>query len=167
MVSFLPEVHLAYAFHLYRTYRDYEHARIQLTIARRSMPHNDEAMQLEAFMDRRQGNFEKAIQELKEASTIDPRNPFPIKELAALLSVLRQFPAAEQAYARAIELAPDQPMLEVQKAHVNFWKAGDDGSLRAAVAALPGSMADDRNILSLRLSHRVERPRLAKSQRTD
>jgi hypothetical protein len=71
--------------------------------------------------------------------------------LAALLSSLRQFPLAEQAYDRAIELAPDQPELAILKAHVNLLKTGVDAPLRAAIAALPGSMADDRNILTVRL----------------
>jgi len=31
----LPKVHLAYAYHLYRGYQDYERARTQLAIARR------------------------------------------------------------------------------------------------------------------------------------
>ena len=45
----LPEVHLAYAFHLYRTYRDYEQARVQLTIARRGLPNDAEAIVLQAL----------------------------------------------------------------------------------------------------------------------
>jgi hypothetical protein len=57
-----PEAHFAYATHLYIGCRDYERARVQLAIARRSMPNNTEAMVLQAFMDRRQGSFEKAIQ---------------------------------------------------------------------------------------------------------
>src|SRR5271165_4748930 len=34
----LPEVQLAYAFHLYRAHRDYEQALVKLTIARRGLP---------------------------------------------------------------------------------------------------------------------------------
>lgn len=61
--SDLPEVHLAYAFHLYSAYCDYERARVQLAIGRRSLASNTEAILLEAYMDRRQGKFEKAIHE--------------------------------------------------------------------------------------------------------
>jgi serine/threonine protein kinase/Flp pilus assembly protein TadD len=147
----LPEAHLAYAFHLYETRRDYERARVQLAIAKRSMSNSAEASLLEAYIDRREGNFEKAIQEFKEASARDPRNLTATKELAALLSSLRQFSFAEEAYDRAIELAPDQPELAILKAHVKLLKTGIDAPLRAAVAALPGSMADDRNILTVRL----------------
>jgi tetratricopeptide (TPR) repeat protein len=44
----LPEAHLAYAYHLHRAYRDYQRARVQLTIARQNMPNSVPAMDLEA-----------------------------------------------------------------------------------------------------------------------
>jgi len=71
----LPEVHLAYADHLYVGYRNYAQARVQLAIAKRGLPNNVDAILLEASMDRRQGNWEKAVQEESEAVTLDPRNP--------------------------------------------------------------------------------------------
>ena len=95
--SDLPEVHLAYAFHLYCGYHDYERARTQLAIARRGLPNDSEAIGLEALMDRRQGQFEKAIQEFKE----DPRNTLWIQHLADTLYYTRQFRAAEQAFDQA------------------------------------------------------------------
>jgi hypothetical protein len=53
----LPEVHLAFAGHLYQV-RDFERARVQLAIARRGLPNGAEASALAAFMDFRQGQFE-------------------------------------------------------------------------------------------------------------
>jgi TolB-like protein/Flp pilus assembly protein TadD len=148
----LPEAHLAYADHLYRGYRDYERARVQLAIARHGLPNSSKAMMLEAYMDRRQGDFEKAATRLNEAITLDPRNPIAIRELANSLYLTREFTAAGQAYDRAIELAPDQPMLKVEKAlYVGRQKSGDDTPLRSAIAALPPSLADDRDVLSYRL----------------
>ena len=149
----LPEAHLAYAHHLYFGYRDYERARVQLAIARRGLPNNAEAMVLEAYMDRRQGKFERAIQEFNEAVARDPRNMVSIEELALTLRDTRQFRAAEQAYDRLIVLAPDQPMIRVAKASVvTLDKTGDYAELRSAIEALPASMADDRDVLRLRLN---------------
>jgi TolB-like protein/Tfp pilus assembly protein PilF len=148
----MPEVHLTYAYHLYNAYRDFERARVQLAIAKRGLPNNAEAMALEAYMDRRQGSLEKAIQELKEAIALDPRNPSSISDLAYTLFMTRQLDAAEQAFNRAIDLAPDQSMLKLQKSlYVTFFKTGDDSALRSATAALPAATADDRGVLSWRL----------------
>jgi tetratricopeptide (TPR) repeat protein len=148
----LPEVHLAYAQHLYYGYRDYDRARVQLAIAKRSLPNNIDASLLEAYMDRRQGNWEKAIKDFNEAITRDPRNAIAIRELIATLTFTRQFRAVEQAYDRLIELLPNQPMIKVQKAiDVSFNATGDSGAFWSAIAALPPSMADDNDVLVMRL----------------
>jgi len=149
----LPEVHLTYAYHLYFCYRDYERARVQLAIAKPGLPNNSDAAELPALMDRRQGHFEKAVQELKEALTLDPRNPNPISDLAFTLYAMRQFREAGQAYDQLIDRVPDQPMLKVQKEwFVTFMKTGDDTGARSAIAQLPTSTAKDRGVLSLSLS---------------
>jgi TolB-like protein/Flp pilus assembly protein TadD len=148
----LPEVHLAYAYHLYRGYRDYERARTELAIARRGLPNDSEAIGLEALIDRRQGQFEKATQGFRDAIARDPRNAVFIEDLALTLSVVHHFRAAEQMFDRLIELRPDQPMLKVQKALIaNYSKTGDDAAVHSAIDALPASMADDRSVLTLRL----------------
>ncbi len=148
----LPEVHLAYATHLYLAYRDYERARVQLAIARRGLVNNAQAILLEAYMDRRQGRFEKAIQEFNEAITRDPANTVAITELAHTFYNMRQFHAAEQAFERLIELLPEQLVIKAQKAwDVIFMETGVDTAARSAIAALPASMANDSNALWIRL----------------
>jgi serine/threonine protein kinase len=137
------EVRLAYAQHLYVVYRDYEGARAQLAMAKRGSPNNSEADTLEALIDLRQGKWEKAVQEFKEAIKRDPSNTILMAQLSATLSDTRQFAAAQRAYDRLIELVPDQPKLKILKAyHVGF-KRGDDMPLRSAIAAIPASMTDD------------------------
>ena len=149
----LPEVHLAYAILLYHGYRDYERARVQLAIAGHGLANNPEVFLLEGLIDRRQGNFEKAIQEFNEAIAHDPRNSASIGDLGTTFYVTRQFAAAEKVYDRLIRLLPDQPMLKVQKAfNVTFMKTGDGTALWSAVAALPAPIAEDREVLSLRLN---------------
>ena len=147
----LPEVHLAYAEYLYRCYRDYEHARRQLAIAMSGLPNNAEAIGLGALIDRRQGQWEKAVQEFKDAITRDPHNSAFVENLADTFWGLRQFQAAEQTYDRLIELRPNEPILKPEKAVVTYLKTGDNSAVKAALAALPASMADDRAALSLKL----------------
>ncbi len=148
----LADVRLAYAAHLYRSYRDTHQARIQLTIARRGLPNDADAFALEAYIDRRQGQFEKAIQEFKDAITRDPRNSVFVEDLATTLQQVRQFRAAEETFDRLTELRPDQPILRTQKPFVLYYETGDNTAIGTALAALPASVADDRGVLSLRLA---------------
>src|SRR5260370_28451219 len=147
----LPEVHLAYADHLYRAYRDYERARGQLAIAKRSLVNTPEAILLEAVMDRRQGNPHKAIERLNEFITFDPSNSVAISVLAGTLMGARQYRAAEQAYDRLIALIPDRPILNIEKAFVSFLKTGDNSAMHLAITALPAPMRDQTEVLSFRL----------------
>jgi serine/threonine protein kinase/Flp pilus assembly protein TadD len=139
----LAEVRLAYAQHLYIVYRDYEGARAQLAIAKRRSPNNSQANTLEARIDLRQGKWEKAVQEFKEAIKRDPSNTILMAQLSATLSDTRQFAAAQRAYDRLIELVPDQPKLKIRKAYDVGFQRGDIAPLRSAIAAIPASMTDD------------------------
>ncbi|MBV8815017.1 MAG: TIR domain-containing protein [Verrucomicrobia bacterium] len=148
----LPEAHLAKARHLYHCYRDYDQARQQLAIAKRGLPNDSEATFLQALMDRRQGQFEKAIQEFNEAVGHDPRNPVLLHELAVTLHGMRQYEAESEALDRTIELQPDQPMIKLEKAaYAGFMKTGDDSAFWSTLAALPPSAAEDAAVLSIRL----------------
>ncbi len=147
----LPEVHLAYAYHLYDAYWDYERARAQLAIAKRSLVNNPEAILLEAVMDRRQGNLDKAIEQLNELVTFDPGNSVAISILAGALLGARQYRAAEQAYDRLIALLPERPTLRIEKAFVSFLKTGDNTAMHLAITALPAPIRDGTDVLSFRL----------------
>jgi TolB-like protein len=150
----LPEVQLAYAYHLYFGWSDYDRARLHLAIARRGLPYNGDAIMLEAWMDLRQRNFEKANRELNEAITRDPGNPISILSLAISLFYTRQFDSAERAYDRVIELFPDQAMLKAQKAYfVTSMRNGDDAGFWSAIAALPPSIADDPGVVCWQMNY--------------
>ena len=81
----LPEVHLAYANHLYRSYRNYERARSELAIAKRGLPNTAEVIYLEALMNRRQGKFDAAEQSFNATIQLDPQNPQPVFDWAETL----------------------------------------------------------------------------------
>jgi serine/threonine protein kinase/Tfp pilus assembly protein PilF len=147
----LPEVRLAYAYHLYQAHRDYERARVQLAIAKRSLINNLEAIFLEAAMDRRQGNHENAIDRLNELIAFDPGNSVAISMLAGTLIGTRQYRAAEQVYDRLTALRPDRPALRIEKAFVTFLKTGDNTALRSVINALPAPLRDETDVLSFRL----------------
>ena len=149
----LPEVRLAYAFQLYfcYDYPDYDRIREQLAIAKRGLSNSAEVFRLEAWMDRRQGKWEKAIQELNEAITHDPGNIPSLYDLSDTTASLRQWSAGRKLNDRLIELVPDRLIVKLGKGLISVQERGDDGPLRSAIAALPASMAEDPSVLTYRL----------------
>jgi TolB-like protein len=146
----LPEAHLAMAQYLYRAYRNYDGARVQLAIAKRGLPNSVEVTALEAAIDSRQGNMEKAIAGLRAAVARDPKNLFSLQALAETLGWgTRQFDAAASFYDRLIELRPDELGYKFNKALTRFWKTGDLSAVSSAIAALPKSAEGDPDALDV------------------
>ena len=148
----LPEVHLAQALLLFFCYRDYDGARVQLAIAKLGLPNSVEVINYEALIDRRQGNWQKAIQGFNESIAREPRNLITLSNLALSLGATRKFDAAAPLYDRAIDVRPDLPMLKVRKAiFTRYLKDADTGAVWSAIAALPPSAATDGDVLGWRL----------------
>jgi serine/threonine protein kinase/Tfp pilus assembly protein PilF len=149
----LPEVQLGYAYHLYFCYQDYDRARAHVRIAKAGLPNSADTFLLPAFIDRRQGQFEQAVQELRAALELDPHNPGIFLDLGITLAGLRQYREAAEVYDRAVIFAPDQPAFKMQKElWVTFNQTGDDTSLRKAIAELPATLAGDRGVLSVQIA---------------
>ncbi|HEY4813755.1 MAG TPA: protein kinase [Chthoniobacterales bacterium] len=149
----LPEVQLGYAYHVYFCYQDYDRARAHVRIAKAGLPNSADTFLLPGFIDRRQGQFERAVQELRAALELDPHNPGTFLDLGITLAGLRRFREAAEVYDRAVIFAPDQPAFKMQKEQwVTFNRTGDDSSLRKAIAELPATLAGDRGILSVQIA---------------
>ena len=154
----LPEVHFTYAKHLFYAYRDYERARIQLEIAKTSLPKDSRIKALEADIDRYDGKFEDSIEKFNEALVLDPLNANLLSNLGLNYSYVRQYRESEQMFNRLIKLAPDLPMIKVQKAYVvDFNARGDITAVESALAELPKTLANDREALSLQLVFAIAR----------
>jgi TolB-like protein/Flp pilus assembly protein TadD len=147
----LPEVHLAYAYHLYGVDRDYEKAKGELAIARRGLPNDVRIILAAAWIDRRQGRWDEAIRGFCAAISLDPRNVAPLMYLGSTLANLRRFADAEDAYNRAIEVEPYNLMLKAQKALWVTRKTGNIAPLSSVISALPRLTAEDPGILAWRL----------------
>src|SRR4029450_12253435 len=68
------EAHLALSRHLYWGYSDYDRARAELALAERSLPNNPRVYELAGLIDRRQGRWADATQNLERACELDPQN---------------------------------------------------------------------------------------------
>src|SRR5262249_23729832 len=130
----------------YRCLEDYGAALEHLTAAARIAPNAFEVLNLHGQLLRRTGHFSEALEELKKASSLNPRTADPVWTIAETYGALRDYEKADAYFARAIALAPDEPFNYEQRALVRLaWT----GNLSEARAILEDSPARDSPQLQL------------------
>src|ERR1700719_3981076 len=102
----LGEAHLAQARVFYHGHREYARARLQLAIARRSLPNSAEVFSLTGYIDRREGKWDESLRNLERAAQLDPRNFQVLADLSVLYDMLRRYDDKEKLYDRITEINP-------------------------------------------------------------
>ena len=88
------ETHLALANHLYWAYRDYDRAKAELAIAKRSLPNESRIPLLTGYIERRQGHWEESLKEMKQALELDPRNFSILQQISLTYQALHRYKEA-------------------------------------------------------------------------
>ena len=130
--------HLALAQHLYRAARDYDGARSELEKARATLPNNAEISELIAYIDRRQGRWVESTRGLERAIDLDPRNAFTLGQTSLNYIYLRRYPEAASVLDRAVAIAPEQPLVRISRAWVDYEERGDLRPLHATIDEIRG-----------------------------
>ena len=119
------EAHLAYAENLYRAYRDFDHALVELEIARKTLSNDARVFELKGYIERRRpgGSLEEALRNFQTAVDLDPRNFLILQQAAISYDLVRRYAEEEALLDRALALVTDVET-NVQRAVVEFdWKA--------------------------------------------
>jgi TolB-like protein/Tfp pilus assembly protein PilF len=118
------ETHLARALHRYHGYLDYEGARAELEIARRSLPNEARVYELLGYVARRQGKFEESLHYLERALELDPRNFLTLTQTALSYGQMQRYPDVAAILDRALAIYPDNVEAQLSRALVDLnWKA--------------------------------------------
>ena len=124
----LGEAHLALATYFYHGYFDYDRARDELDIARRSLPNNAWIFQWSGLIDRRQNRWNDAVRDFHDALELDPQNKNVLVGNTQVYLFLRDYKKAREMRERLVALHPKEDQL---------WAAADfDLILRADTRAL-------------------------------
>jgi TolB-like protein/DNA-binding winged helix-turn-helix (wHTH) protein/Flp pilus assembly protein TadD len=91
----------------------------------------------EAYVLRRQGHWEEALQELEKAAELDPRGWGVARERGVTCLYLRRFAEAERHLKNAIALAPDEQELYGILAETYWGWTADLAKARATLEAMP------------------------------
>jgi serine/threonine-protein kinase len=118
------ETHLARAENLYRGYLNYDDALAELKFAAQTLPNDPRVFELEGYIERRQGRWEDAMQNLQRAADLDPRNVFILEQLALSYQLLRRYAEAESELDRILIIEPSNLEIKAARAFVELdWKA--------------------------------------------
>src|SRR5215475_3703758 len=127
------EAHLARAWHLYNGHLDYDAALAELQIARRSLPNAPGIFSLTAYIQRRQGRWEEAIQNLERALELDPRDRDRLYQIGVSYWGARRYPEVKSKLDRMLTIAPNDVGIKAERAFVEVdWKA-DIGPLHQLI----------------------------------
>src|SRR5205823_2415645 len=118
------ETHLALAQHLYWAYRDYDRAKEELAAARRTLPSESRIPLLSGYIDRRQGHWDKALEEMKHALELDPRNFSILQQISLTYQAVHRYKEALSTLDSVLAIAPKDVASQVRRTWVEAeWRA--------------------------------------------
>src|SRR5690242_11670089 len=118
------ETHLARAQYLYYGLRDYAGALAELEIARRALPNDPRLFELTGYIQRRRGQQEEGLQNLRRAVELDPRNFSTLQQIALSYEGLGRYAEAIAALDRALAIVPDNAETQANRGlEYLCWKA--------------------------------------------
>ena len=130
------EAHLALADYYYHAFRDFARARSELAVARQTLPNNTEVFEYTGYIDRREGRWEEATQNLERALELDPRNFRILAQLGLTYHMQRRYAEEIRTYDRALTIVPGDPTTRIFRARVALdWK-GDIKPFQVTLAEL-------------------------------
>ena len=145
------EVHAARANYAYHGFREYDRARAELDLARRTLPNNAELYWYIASIDRRQARWNEAIRNFERAIELDPRNFSIVVEAAFIHCGLRRFAESRQLLERALSISPGDHFVRSELVRLDFLERGELDSWRNQLSTIEkeGSAAASRMAFQL------------------
>jgi serine/threonine protein kinase/tetratricopeptide (TPR) repeat protein len=136
------EAHLALAQHLYWAYGDYDRAQKELAAARLALPNESRIPLLTGYIDRRQGRWEKSLEEMKRALELDPRNFSILQQISLTYEALRRYKEMAETLDHALTITPKDIPSRVRRALVDLESHANPKPLHATIETI---LAEDPN----------------------
>jgi TolB-like protein/Tfp pilus assembly protein PilF len=132
----LPEAHLALGFSYYYGDNDYDAALKEFEAAQRGLPNESEVYLAIGAIQRRQGKWAESTANLEKAASLNPKDTWPLQNLAFNYQMLRNFDAANKTVDRGLQIDPQAMGLWETKIKLAIAEKGDFGVYEQAVEKL-------------------------------
>jgi TolB-like protein/tRNA A-37 threonylcarbamoyl transferase component Bud32/Flp pilus assembly protein TadD len=118
------ETRLALAQHSYWAHGDYDRALEELAAARKTLPNESRIPLLAGYIDRRQGHWEKSLEEMKQALELDPHNFSILQQISLTYQALHRYKEALSTLDSVLAIAPRDVASQVRRGWVELeWRA--------------------------------------------
>ena len=130
------DVHMQKGVYAYHGFRDYERARAEFELARRTLPNSSRLALHIGAIDRREARWDDALKNFNRAVELDPRNALVAEEAGITYSGLRRTAEAEPLLARAVAINPNDVFARATLWLLGYWGHADTSQLRSHLDAL-------------------------------
>jgi eukaryotic-like serine/threonine-protein kinase len=136
------DTHLALAQHYYYAHRDYGRARQELVLAHLTLPNDSRIPLLAGYIDRRQGRWEKSLEEFTQALDLNPRDFSVLQQIALTYEALGRYREMAAILDRVLALSPKDIPSRVRRGLVDLEQQADPKAFYTAVDAI---LTEDAN----------------------
>src|SRR6266496_4131420 len=137
------DTHLALAQHYYYAHRDYGRARQELVLARLTLPNESRIPLLAAYIDRREGRWEKSLEEMTQALELNPRDLSVLQQIAFTYDALGRYKEGAATLDRVLAIAPNDIPSRIRRALVDLENRADPKAFHTAIDAI---LLEDPNV---------------------
>ena len=142
-----PETLLFTGYYQYWVLHNNRLAKATFERVSRKLPGNSEVLYALAAIARSEGHWDESVAYWERGLALNPRNTALLTEVAFTYAALRQFPAAENLYGRALDILPNDASLIALKASI--YQA--QGNLHEAAKLLAQVNADTNSDMAVRI----------------
>jgi TolB-like protein/Tfp pilus assembly protein PilF len=125
------EVHAMKGTFAYHGHRDYETARREFEIARRTLPNSARLALITGAVDRRQGRWDEAVKNFTRAVELDPRDSVSLEEAAFTFARMRRYAEARPFLERATTVNPNDLYAQAILWSLPYRENADTSTFRA------------------------------------
>ncbi|MCP4566879.1 MAG: protein kinase [FCB group bacterium] len=134
----LPEAHLAMGRYYYRGFLDYDRALDHYNKALEGNPNGSDLLFAIGSVNRRQGNWEQALEYFRNAVLLDPRAVSKLRNLSETYFYMGQYDSSLKVAEKVIALVPDSPSASALKAKIITLGLGQFDSAKKVLEKFPG-----------------------------